>query len=342
MALPENNIEIGKILKDYNGPELRSTQLFSGFGDPVGNAQWNPTSLPLDSPSTSGSGDMRERKRYAPFTPHLRGSSGSYEVALSRGNLIECIVPTPSPVLNYYKTKTHEVGVDGNEDYVWHAMTVGQSLYLNVNVLATGRIDRTINNALSFTVADTVAATLSPHYYPQIGNYAGAAGLHVYRMLDLVAAGSGAKVVEHACGSHLFHYDERVTMQNTVGVAGDVVSYEVLYTYDPATDTIKYRTLSQIAVPAIGQPLIDSATASDIKFRRIDGRPAGDTPARQINVVAGAAANGVIVVQGNGKSGSLVVTNCDGASTTLLTWVDGLITSDSITFTAGCSTSTPP
>ncbi len=71
MALPENNIETGKILKDYNGPELRSTQLSSGSGDPVGNTQWNPTNLPLDSPSTSGSGDMRERKMYAPFTPRL-------------------------------------------------------------------------------------------------------------------------------------------------------------------------------------------------------------------------------------------------------------------------------
>jgi hypothetical protein len=129
----------------------------------------------------------------------------------------------------------------------------------------------------------------------------------------------------YGAGDNIDHYDERVTMEN-LEAEGDC--YEVGKTYNEASDKVEFRKLKQLS--GEGSPVIKDQTDETINFKRIKAR----TSTSQINVTDDGDA---IKIYGNNNMGSLTHVTCEGASTVILEWDDGLITSPSKSFTAGCT-----
>jgi hypothetical protein len=332
MAEQEVN-NIGKTLKDFNASEdtlmgsIPSNPPRESFVSPVGE-YFGGQKAPIMSRKFD---DKVENlpKRYAPFTPIVGTVGETYKVYITEGTLIWCNCSNDGKVFTYF-----DPVVKAGENYIEHTIADGESLLLSIPVSSDG-VPGPAAEDLEFFVDSTATYDGGTHFYPEVGDYAGNAGTHVYRMLDFAVVGGAPVVTSRHCGSNLLHYDERPKMSNVTDAIVGGVDYEVLKDADPVADAIKFRTLTQ--KPAPGVEVIDSDSTDSIQIRRVKQRY--DYP--QIEVVEDA---GAILITGNNAYGQLVVTDCLGISTTLLEWEDGLITTGKddnieVNFIAGCTDS---
>lgn len=228
-----------------------------------------------------------------PFIPTLvRQEDDTYKVRISNGFLAEIQLSDTDSIIYHEPSDI----MDGDQ-FVYHVIELGQAGYISAEVGIDGKITGTV----LFEVDDDEAESV--HYFPAIGDYTGATGAVKYKLFILDATtGTIQKVLS---GQNLLHYAERFAMTNLTSGSGTI--YKVLKDYDPATDTVNFRTLSQLG--GSGEPLIKSGATDSIEFRRIKEKATG----AQVKV---SADGDEILVQGNGVSGD----------NTAVTVVDGLVT----------------
>jgi hypothetical protein len=254
----------------------------------------------------------------APFMPKLRGKKDdpqAYEIALSKGYVVERRIPDGQALIYHFPTGL----VDDDDNPIYHDITDGQAIYVKVLV----KKDGTIEEEPSVLVAEDELS--GAHYKPKIFDFDGADGEHNYKIAVFEIVDSKPRLKLYGAGDNIDHYDERVTMEN-LEAEGDC--YEVGKTYNEASDKVEFRKLKQLS--GEGSPVIKDQTDETINFKRIKAR----TSPSQINVTDDGDA---IKIYGNNNMGSLTHVTCEGASTVILEWDDGLITSPSKSFTAGCT-----
>jgi hypothetical protein len=254
----------------------------------------------------------------SPFMPKLRGKKDdpqAYEIALAKGYVIERRIPDGNALIYHFPTGL----VDEDDNPIYHDITDGQAIYVKVLV----KKDGTIEEEPSVLVGEDELA--GAHYKPKIFDFDGADGEHNYKIAVFEIVDSKPRLKLYGAGDNIDHYDERVTMEN-LEAEGDC--YEVGKTYNEASDKVEFRKLKQLS--GEGSPVIKDQTDETINFKRIKAR----TSPTQINVTDDGDA---IKVHGNGVQGVLKHISCTGVETDILTWDDGLITSASTSFTAGCS-----
>ena len=257
----------------------------------------------------------------APFTPKLRGKKDdpqAYEIALSKGYVIERRIPDGNALIYHFPTGL----VDEEDKPIYQAISDGQAIYIKVLV----KKDGTIEEEPSVLVAEDELA--GAHYKPKVFDFDGADGEHNYKIAVFEIVDSKPRLKLYGAGDNIDHYDERVTMEN-LEAEGDC--YEVGKTYNEAADKVEFRKLKQL--DGEGVTLIKDQTDETINFRRIKDK----TSPKRIQVTQEGDA---ILVRGNDNIGTLTHIPCTGGSgTVILEWDDGLIISGSASFTAGCSDS---
>jgi hypothetical protein len=263
-----------------------------------------------------------------PFWPFLNvKSGGTFEVSFAQGYVVERLVKTQTGT-NQIKFHEPSNRLDGSDPRLF-PITVDQAAYVEFNVSISGEVT---GNPTIVIDDDDIAVT---RYYPLIGEYAGQAGKFSYKLCSLINDAGTAKLKLYLSGDNVHHLIERFSMISLQNVTGEF--YDVLKTYDPDTDEVHFRSLEQLGGSGVG---VISPPASDrtIPFRRVKQRDS--SPQVEVSQEGDA-----ILVEGNGKNGSLVWYDCDGVATTLLQWEDGLITTEAeslpISFQAGCVTLTP-
>jgi hypothetical protein len=240
----------------------------------------------------------------------------TYKIALSKGYVIERRIPDGQALIYHFPTEL----VDDDDNPIYHEITDGQAIYIKVLV----KKDGTIEEEPSVLVAEDELAGV--HYKPKIFDFDGADGEHNYKIAVFEIVDSKPRLKLYGAGDNIDHYDERVTMENLEAV-GDC--YEVGKTYNEAADKVEFRKLRQL--PGEGSTIIKDQNEETINFRRIKGR----VSPTQIEVTTEGDA---IKIEGNGVQGTLTHIPCTGgAGTVILEWDDGLITSQSTSFTAGCT-----
>jgi hypothetical protein len=266
--------------------------------------------------STNGKGSKGSS---APFMPILKAEKGeggfTYKIALSKGYVIERRIPDDQALIYHFPTEL----VDEDDNPIYHDITDGQAIYVKVLV----KKDGTIEEEPTVLVGEDELA--GAHYKPKIFDFDGADGEHNYKIAVFEIVDSKPRLKLYGAGDNIDHYDERVTMEN-LEAEGDC--YEVGKTYNEASDKVEFRKLKQLS--GEGSPVIKDQTDETINFKRIKAR----TYPSQINVTDDGDA---IKIYGNNNMGSLTHVTCEGASTVILEWDDGLITSPSKSFTAGCT-----
>ena len=255
----------------------------------------------------------------APFTPKLRGKKDdpqAYEIALSKGYVIERRIPDGNALIYHFPTGL----VDEEDKLIYHGISEGQAIYVKVLV----KKDGTIEEEPTVLVAEDELA--GAHYKPKVFDFDGADGEHNYKIAVFEIVDSKPRLKLYGAGDNIDHYDERVTMEN-LEAEGDC--YEVGKTYNEAADKVEFRKLKQL--DGEGVTLIKDQTDETINFRRIKDK----TSPKRIQVTQEGDA---ILVRGNDNSGTLTHIPCTGgAGTVILEWDDGWIISGSASFTAGCS-----
>jgi len=246
--------------------------------------------------------DAKQQKTQLAFQPFLRvaeESESEYEISFYDGYVIERIVPvqTTDQIKAHFPTGIYDEDL---QQSVWHQIQSGECAYVKLQVSITGQIT---GKPEIFIGAEDAAQT---HYYPEVGDYAGAVGEHLYKICKFEIDEFNQPVVTlYQVGDDGDHYAERVTMKNLESGSGSV--RKILKDYEPDTDIVNFRTLSQLA--GSGEELIKDGDTDSIEFRRIKERDT--SPQVTVNDDGDA-----ISIEGNGVDG-------DNAAVTV---VDGLVT----------------
>ena len=267
--------------------------------------------------SNNGKGSKGSSAPFMPILKAEKGESGfTYKIALSKGYVVERRIPDDQALIYHFPTEL----VDEDDNPIYHEITDGQAIYVKVLV----KKDGTIEEEPSVLVAEDELAGV--HYKPKIFDFEGADGEHNYKIAVFEIVDGKPRLKLYGAGDNIDHYDERVTMEN-LEAEGDC--YEVGKTYNEPADKVEFRKLRQL--PGEGSTIIKDQNEETINFRRIKGR----VSPTQIEVTTEGDA---IKIEGNGVQGTLTHIPCTGgAGTVILEWDDGLITSQSASFTAGCS-----
>ena len=266
--------------------------------------------------SNNGKGSKGSSAPFMPILKAEKGESGfTYKIALSKGYVVERRIPDDQALIYHFPTEL----VDDDDNPIYHEITDGQAIYIKVLV----KKDGTIEEEPSVLVAEDELA--GAHYKPKIFDFGGADGEHNYKIAVFEIVDGKPRLKLYGAGDNIDHYDERVTMEN---LEADGTCYEVGKTYNEPADKVEFRKLKQL--DGDGSPIIKDQNDETINFRRIKEK----TYPAQIKVTTEGDA---IKIEGNGKIGFLTHVTCDGTETTILAWDDGLITSESVSFTAGCT-----
>jgi hypothetical protein len=267
--------------------------------------------------SNNGKGSKGSSAPFMPILKAEKGESGfTYKIALSKGYVVERRIPDDQALIYHFPTEL----VDEDDNPIYHEITDGQAIYVKVLV----KKDGTIEEEPTVLVAEDELAGV--HYKPKIFDFEGADGEHNYKIAVFEIVDGKPRLKLYGAGDNIDHYDERVTMEN---LEADGTCYEVGKTYNEPADKVEFRKLKQL--DGDGSPIIKDQNEETINFRRIKGR----VSPTQIEVTTEGDA---IKIEGNGVQGTLTHIPCTGgAGTVILEWDDGLITSQSTSFTAGCT-----
>lgn len=223
----------------------------------------------------------------APFTPKLRGKKDdpqAYEIALSKGYVIERRIPDGNALIYHFPTGL----VDEEDKLIYHGISEGQAIYVQVQVEDDGKIE---SDPVVMVAEDELEGE---HFRPEVFDFGGNAGTHNYKIAKFEIVNEKPRLKLFGAGDNVDHFDERVGMINVQEETGGTI-YEIGKTYESGDDKIHFRTLMQME--GDGQPIIkadaEGAEKPDsIKFKRIIDR---GTDA-QVEVTD---QDGAILVRGN-------------------------------------------
>jgi hypothetical protein len=263
------------------------------------------------------------------FWPSFRRTEADpelFEASLTVGYVVDRQV-MEDPSLKYRKPTGI---VDEFDEPIWQSISDGQCIYIKYECDKKGVIE---GEAEMMIGEDDIA---HEHWKPEVFQYSGANGEYYYKIAKFVIQDGNPLFQYFHAGENIDHYSERINFKNKEpDVDGEL--RPVGHNYVDADDVYWLKTLVQLA--GQGKPIIlplpDGQTKDSmesIQFRLIKERET----LPQIKVKA-EPQDAEITVEGNGKDGELNHEDCDGNTNIILQWKDGLITSDTISFTAGCS-----
>jgi hypothetical protein len=320
--MPIKKFEAGKPLES----QLTATRL-NELVDAINSATLKEgTGIRLtrnDAGTTVSAIKKREALDIRPFTPYLKEIDGGlYQISFAIGYVIECVLSQTNSII--------ELEVEGIIDSdglpIWHDISQGQCAYVQAQVGSDGKI----TGKPKIVISEPSKAE-SSHYFPEVGDYTGADGSPMYKLCEFRLDDS--RIKNFQAGQNILHFDERVTMRNLTSGSG--VIRNVLKSYLPESDTVDFRTLSQLG--GDGEPVMADGDGDTIEFRRVKDLGSHDA---QVTVEG---AGDAILVRGNSIDGTLSWKDCDGNSTQLIEWKDGLIiTAGAVEFEAGCTGSETP
>jgi hypothetical protein len=254
----------------------------------------------------------------APFTPKLRGKKDdpqAYEIALSKGYVIERRIPDGQALIYHFPTGI----VDDEGKAIYHDISEGQAVYVQVQVEDNGTIEF---DPIVLVAEDELEGE---HFRPEVFDFGGNAGTHNYKIAKFEMVNEKPRLKLFCAGDNVDHYDERVGMINVkVEEAGDF--YNIGKTYESGDDKIHFRSLQQLDDD--GEPIIKAGEESapeldSIQFRRIKDKGSD----AQIHV---RDSGNAIMIEGNGVTDSITAANKVSVSV-----VDGLVTELSAVDTNG-------
>jgi len=225
----------------------------------------------------------------APFTPKLRGKKDdpqAYEIALSKGYVIERRIPDGNALVYHFPTGL----VDEEDKLIYHGISEGQAIYVQVQVEEDGKIE---SDPVVMVAEDELEGE---HFRPEVFDFGGNAGTHNYKIAKFEIVNEKPRLKLFGAGDNVDHFDERVGMINVKEETGGTI-YEIGKTYESGDDKIHFRTLMQME--GDGQPIIkadaEGAEKPDsIKFRRIIDRGSD----AQVKVLD---QDGAILIRGNNE-----------------------------------------
>lgn len=296
----------------------------------------------------------------------LKRSGSNLLVTLNPGFLHECI--TKGETDGWVE---HEPLVDGDPITTSPApelaMTIGDTAYLKVQTNNRGEVKTGTDTSPRILAGSTVPDTV--HYQPPSlpDEPDGTDGEYYVKLFSYTLSGSALVFTPFHLGSVDFYHD--------LWTGENVGNGHYIYLRRHATnDTFQFRSLldnyglifnqeseeikCDAWVESVGDgcPVLvepedpENLEEGPVELRSIKSRASQP----QVNVRCepanpGDPLPGVITVEGNGVSGSLVVVGCDESETTILQWDDGLITTSAtepikiyVGECAGSSTEPPP
>jgi hypothetical protein len=200
----------------------------------------------------------------APFTPKLRGKKDdpqAYEIALSKGYVIERRIPDGNALIYHFPTGL----VDDDDKPIYHDISEGQAIYVQVQVEDNGTIE---SDPVVMVAEDELEGE---HFRPEVFDFGGNAGTHNYKIAKFEMVNEKPRLKLFGAGDNVDHYDERVGMINVkVEETGDF--YNIGKTYESGDDKIHFRSLQQLDDD--GEPIIKAGEEGvpeldSIQFRRI-------------------------------------------------------------------------
>lgn len=224
---------------------------------------------PVDSSSGKGSKSSK-----SPFMPILKAVKGendesgvpqfTYKIALSKGYVIERRIPDDQALIYHFPTEL----VDEDDNPIYHDITDGQAIYVQVQVEDDGKIE---SDPVVMVAEDELEGE---HFRPEVFDFGGNAGTHNYKIAKFEMVDEKPRLKLFGAGDNVDHYDERVGMINVKEESGGTI-YEIGKTYESGDDKIHFRTLMQIE--GEGQPIIKEDEEGEekpdsIKFKRIIDR----------------------------------------------------------------------
>jgi hypothetical protein len=203
----------------------------------------------------------------SPFMPKLRGKKDdpqAYEIALSKGYVIERRIPDGQALIYHFPTGL----IDEEDKLIYHSISEGQAIYVQVQVEDDGKIE---SDPVVMVAEDELEGE---HFRPEVFDFGGNAGTHNYKIAKFEMVDEKPRLKLFGAGDNVDHFDERVGMINVKEESGGV-TYEIGKTYESGDDKIHFRTLMQLE--GDGQPIIkedeEGAEKPDsIKFKRIIDR----------------------------------------------------------------------
>ena len=246
-----------------------------------------------------------------------------YKVTIQEGWVIERLTNSTSDSVEF-----HEVNIGASPMSTRPRPELTMSVGDFAMVYFTTDDEGNIN---SVPVIQAGAQTNSTHHQPPSGEGSGANGYYYVDLFELTLD-AGAPVITLYQQSDIEHYRRWIGRNLGTGRwihkewngANDTYDFRRLKQVEPSG-----RTYGKVIVPAVGTEF--DAANDDIKFSAIAER----LTSPQVNVNDDGA--GIVTIEGNANDGSLTWKDCDDVPTTLITWVDGLVTSASSEFKAGCS-----
>ena len=304
------------LLGDY----LRGQKLNPGFG--VRMAQSPSSGISLSVPKFQETPPSQPPPFSVLSSVEDSTTPGNYLMTLQEGWVIERATDTTDAV------EAHEVSINSNpmsdRPRPELTMTTGDFAYVYYETDEAGLITTTPEIQVG-------AQTASIHHQPASGAGIGVTGYYYVDLFQFVVTAGAPEIVVHQ-QSDIEH--SRLWKGRNVGTGryihkerngtNDTYDFRNLEQVEPVG-----RTYGKVIVPAAGAEFL--AANDDIKFSAIAERATSP----QVNVNDDGA--GIVTIEGNANDGSLTWKDCDDVPTTLITWVDGLVTSASSEFKAGCS-----
>lgn len=189
-----------KILKDYNS---LLEPFVATFDNQLENTGFNQDVFPepvMLNPVTSGSSGRNEAPKDGniPFMVFLKKNGSSYSVTVNRGFVCErALTIDPANESLILSEPSNRLDVDGEK--VEFSITVGQAIYVVVKEDEYGRVRITAPNDVRLSVSNA-AATQSSNFQPPATG-----ATYYYKLAQLVADGTSAKLDYYLAGSHIYH-----------------------------------------------------------------------------------------------------------------------------------------
>lgn len=288
----------------------------------------------------NGNSDDDEVAR-APFSLVSKKKSGvSYKVVISPGWLRDLITLKKGGI-KFYMPKSGSAALD-SDPAPEITMNVGDKLYCKYPTDPTG----TVTGEASIVTSKKEEET--KHYQPKDADGKGGENGEYWVKLGELAKGKGTSVIwKQYQNSDIEHVHEIPTFKNLGDGAGVMKRHNAdtgedearkvkgLYGIDQTEE--EDRVTLDVIVENVGdgQQLIvvpekgsNKGSDESMKVRSIRAAKAEDLSGSNTPQIKVEKSDRVIVVKGNGKAGSLVLTDCDGKEVARVDWSDGLVTTE--------------